>query len=136
MMKVFADMAAHQIGRDVEVKRVREEKRSRIRRVIEHEAFSIVYQPIFDFYQSQPIGFECLCRFSGEPYRSPDLWFKEAAEVGEALPLEIAVIRKALEGATSLPQGIYVSVNASPDLILCGKLPNASAGVFRPSDCG
>lgn len=125
MMKVFADMAAHQIGRDVEVNRVREEKRSRIRRVIENEAFSIVYQPIFDFYQSQPIGFECLCRFSGEPYRSPDLWFKEAAEVGEALPLEIAVIRKALEGATSLPQGIYVSVNASPDLILCGKLPGA-----------
>ena len=125
MMKVFADMAAHQIGRDVEISRIHGEKRSRIRRVIEDEAFSIVYQPIWDFYQRLPIGFECLCRFSGEPYRSPDLWFREAAEAGEALTLELAVIRKALKGATALPKGIYVSVNASPDLILCGKLPAA-----------
>lgn len=122
MMRVFADMAAHQIGRDVETNRIRDEKRNRIRSVIETEAFSIVYQPIFDFYQAQPIGFECLCRFAGEPYRSPDKWFKEAGEVEAAIPLELAVIRKALREARNLPQGLYISVNASPELILSGRL--------------
>lgn len=122
MMKVFADMAAHQIGREVETNKVRGEKQARIRRAIDDEAFSIVYQPIWDFYQPEPIGFECLCRFSGEPYRSPDLWFKEAGEVGEAIALEITVIRKALCGAKALPEGIYISVNASPELILSGEL--------------
>lgn len=122
MMRVFADMAAHQIGRDVETNRIRDEKRSRIRSVIETEAFSIVYQPIFDFFQKQPIGFECLCRFAGEPYRSPDKWFKEAGETGAAIPLELAVIRKALREARSLPKGLYISVNASPELILSGQL--------------
>ncbi len=123
MMRVFADMAAHQIGREVDANRTFEEKRARIRQAINGEAFSIVYQPIWDFYQPQPIGFECLCRFAGEPYRSPDIWFKEAAEIGEALALEIAVIRKALRGALALPRGIYISVNASPALILDRELP-------------
>lgn len=131
MMKVFADMAAHQIARDVEGNRVLKDKRDRIRQVIEAGAFSIVYQPIWDFYRPQPIGFECLCRFAGQPYRSPDVWFKEAAEAGEALGLELAVIRKALLGALALPEGIYVSVNASPDLILSGQLPPVLAEFSR-----
>lgn len=124
MMRVFADLAAHQIGIEVETTRALDEKRGRIRHAIEASAYSIVYQPIWDFYRPEPIGFECLCRFSGEPYRAPDAWFREAAEAGEASALELAVIRKALDGAACLPGGIYVSVNASPELILDGQLPD------------
>lgn len=127
MMKVFAEMAAHQIGEEIGEERVRNEMRDLIRSVIDNLAFKPVYQPIFDFYQPKPIGFECLCRFAGEPYRSPDKWFKDAAEVGLGIDLELAVMRKALDEASALPFGIYISVNASPELILSGRLPEVLA---------
>jgi EAL domain-containing protein (putative c-di-GMP-specific phosphodiesterase class I) len=122
MVRVLADIAGHQIGRDVFATRQRSEVTGRIRAVIDREAFSIVYQPIWDFHRAEPIGFECLCRFSGEPYRTPDKWFAEAVAAGLDTELELAVIHKALAGAASLPRGVYISVNASPDLILSGKL--------------
>ena len=48
MMKVFADMAAHQIARDVEGNRVLKDKRDRIRQVIEAGAFSIVIEGVLE----------------------------------------------------------------------------------------
>jgi EAL domain-containing protein (putative c-di-GMP-specific phosphodiesterase class I) len=122
MMRVFADMVAHRVDSRLAAERLLAERRARIRSVIADSAFRVVYQPIWDFSLTRPVGFECLCRFDAEPRRSPDAWFNDALEIGEAIPLELAVVRKALLGASTLPRDVYVSINASPQLIVSGHL--------------
>lgn len=122
MMRVFADMTARQLSTEAQAKRVDQDKRARILGAIHNREITTVFQPIWDLLQGRPIGFESLSRFSAEPYRSPDKWFNEAAEVGEALALECAAIRIALEAAAAFPEDLYLSVNASPEVILSGAL--------------
>jgi EAL domain-containing protein (putative c-di-GMP-specific phosphodiesterase class I) len=44
--------------------------------------------------------------------------FQEAAETGVAVALEHAIVGAALRAAEQLPPGAFVSVNASPALLL------------------
>jgi len=126
MMRAFADMAAFEIGREVEAKRGSDEKVIRIKDAIESQKISIVYQPIWNIEQNRPIGLECLSRFSAAPQRSPDLWFNEAAETGMGIELELAAIRLALSAFSSnLPADAYLAVNASPATILSRELHDA-----------
>ncbi len=76
-----------------------------------------------DIETGQVLGVECLCRFTDEPRRSPDVWFKEAAACDLGIALEIATLRKALAASAGFPRGMYVSVNASPELAISGQLP-------------
>ncbi len=122
MMRVFADMTAQQLGEERDIKRTLDAKRGKIATALANGALSSVYQPVWDFAQDRAVGFECLTRFKSDPYVSPDVWFAEAAEVGLGLTLELAAIELALSGSLALPQECYVSVNASPDLILSGEL--------------
>lgn len=117
MMRVFADMAGHQIAQEVGAQRRAQETRRRIQAVIDDRAFLNVFQPICDLSTGRPVGFESLCRFQSEPYRSPDKWFSEAAEVGLGLALEQAVLSEALVVSRQLPPDVYVSVNVSPELL-------------------
>lgn len=129
MMKVFADMAAFEINRDREATREAEERLVRIRNVIDADQLSIVYQPIWHVEQRRAVGLECLARFSVAPYRSPDVWFREAAEAGLGVALELAAIRAGLAAVPMLPPGVYLAVNASPDTILSGELEGVLEGV-------
>lgn len=123
VMRVFADMAAHEIELERKEKRVQEAKSARIRDMLAREDFRPVFQPIFDLSARRIVGFEALCRFSGEPYRSPDVWFAEAKACDLGLALEIATLRKALRVAEGFPRDLYVSINASPELLVSGQLP-------------
>lgn len=124
-MRMFADLANRQVNAEVDVRRKAEVKARRIREVIASEAFSMVYQPLWSFDQPRPLGFEALCRFDGEPYRSPDMWFNEAAEAGIGVDLEIAVLHRTLSALATLPEDVYLSVNASPDTVTSGRMANA-----------
>ncbi len=117
MMRVFADMAAHQIGQELETRRREQDIRAGLRAVIENKLFVNVFQPICDLATGIPVGFETLCRFRPEPYRSPDRWFAEANEVGMGLELEQAVLAEAVAVGSALPKDVYLSVNASPELL-------------------
>jgi EAL domain-containing protein (putative c-di-GMP-specific phosphodiesterase class I) len=87
-----------------------------IERVIAAGAYQPVFQPVVDLETRKVVGFEALTRFDdGTP---PEMRFKEAAEMGIAVPLEHATVGAALQAASRLPQGLFVSVNASPALIL------------------
>ena len=77
----------------------------------------MVYQPILDLGTGEVLGAEALARFGTEPQRSPAQWFIEAAEVGLAIQLELAAIRRAAEGLALLPPTAFLSVNASADTI-------------------
>lgn len=122
VMKVFADMAAHQINRDLQADREVMQARADVDRIISRDQFTVLYQPIFSFEPFRVLGFEALCRFASEPYRSPDVWFGEAAKAGCAVRLELLVLQKALKALNTLPENIFVSVNASPDAIVEGNL--------------
>jgi EAL domain-containing protein (putative c-di-GMP-specific phosphodiesterase class I) len=87
-----------------------------IERVIATRAYQPVFQPVVDLKTRGVVGFEALTRF--DDGTSPELRFKEAAEMGITVPLEHATVRAALQAARRLPAGLFVSVNASPALIL------------------
>ena len=72
MMRVFAELAANAIERDVDVNKQHDEKTSRISSVMKDDGLSIVYQPIFNVALNKVVGFESLTRFSATPVRGPD----------------------------------------------------------------
>ncbi|WP_197024672.1 EAL domain-containing protein [Cellulomonas sp. KRMCY2] len=82
--------------------------------VIDTQAFHSVYQPIYSLADGMLIGVEALTRFDVEPYRTPDLWFAAAHQVGRGTELELAAIQLALTTAHELPPTVELSVNASP----------------------
>ena len=82
--------------------------------VIDARAFHTVFQPIYSLADGNLLGVEALTRFDVEPYRTPDLWFAAAEQVGRGVELEIAAIQLALTTAHSLAPTVELSVNASP----------------------
>lgn len=122
MLRIIADMAAGELIARKEGERLREEKIARIRQVIEEGAFTLLLQPIWEFGADMPVGFEALTRFKAQPYRPPNIWFNEAAEVGYGVQLEVAALLEALKLLERLPEHVYLSINASPATILGGDL--------------
>lgn len=122
MMKVFAELVADRL--ETELQGVMEQLRKRrlISKALGDTQLSIVYQPIFDVEDGRLCGWECLSRFSGEPLRSPDLWFREANEAGLGTQMEARAIETALAGLAHLPADGYLSINCSPQMFLGGAL--------------
>lgn len=121
-MRVFANLAARQVNDEITTRRDSRKRKGEIMEVIAQQQFNMVYQPIWTLDRRAPVGFEALCRFSGEPYRSPDIWFNDAATVGLGVDLELTVLERALDGFTALPEHVYISLNASPETVLSGRL--------------
>jgi EAL domain-containing protein (putative c-di-GMP-specific phosphodiesterase class I)/DNA-binding response OmpR family regulator len=95
--------------------------------VITTSAFEPVFQPVADLCTREIVGFEGLTRFSdGTP---PDVRFKEAAETGMGVPLELATALAAIDAAAELEPGLFLSVNVSPALILEHHTAALAAGV-------
>jgi EAL domain-containing protein (putative c-di-GMP-specific phosphodiesterase class I) len=124
-MRVFAGLATKQLHLEIEQGRAEREKRAAVERIIDQGAFEIAFQPIVELVSLQLVSLEALCRFKAQPYRSPDKWFGDASEVGLGLDLELAAIRAAVARFPHLPDGIGLSLNTSPDLVLSGRLGNA-----------
>ena len=117
VMRAFADIAAQQIEADREKSDVFGVKQRTIESVIANKAFTPAFQPIWDFSKDRIIGFECLTRFTAEPYQAPNLWFDEAEAVGLGAELEIAAARAGIEAARSLMGSAYITVNFSPSTV-------------------
>tara|TARA_X000001316_G_C921309_1_gene35653 strand:- start:717 stop:1922 length:1206 start_codon:yes stop_codon:yes gene_type:complete len=120
-MRLFSNLAAQQIDKEYAYKRHLQQMRERIMDTLETNAFAIAYQPIVDLGQMHPSGYEALCRFSAEPYRTPDVWFDEAAKVGLSVELELASIRQAVEKIGEIAPDQYISVNVSPSTVISGQ---------------
>jgi EAL domain-containing protein (putative c-di-GMP-specific phosphodiesterase class I) len=115
VLSLFAGIAGERLTAALSQHAARAERLARLELALRDGAFSVVFQPICDLATRKIAGFEALCRFAGEPYRSPDIWFDEAAEEGLSVALECAVIARALAVLPDLPSGTYLSINASPD---------------------
>jgi EAL domain-containing protein (putative c-di-GMP-specific phosphodiesterase class I) len=129
MMRVFADLSADAIDRDLEAGADRAEKVKRIQSVLDREEFSMVYQPIIHVEQNKVVGYESLTRFTLTPARSPDVWFNEAASVGMGAQLEIKAVKLALVALDSLPQEVYLSFNVSPEVVISGEVGRVLEGM-------
>jgi len=129
MMRVFADLAADVIERNLEKGKQRDEKAKRIQSVISGDGLSIVYQSIINVAQDKVVGFESLTRFSATPLRGPDVWFNEAASVGMGAQLEMRAVELAMAALDSLPQDVYLSFNVSPEALINGDLRRVLEGM-------
>lgn len=92
----------------------------RVRRLVEsEESLDVALQPIVDLSTGLLSGLEALARFpDGKP---PEVWFAEAHEAGVGVQLEMLALRaqvSLLQVDGALPRDSYLSVNASPALIL------------------
>jgi EAL domain-containing protein (putative c-di-GMP-specific phosphodiesterase class I) len=95
----------------------REEQGARIRAALAG-GMVMVFQPIVDLRTGRTVGVEALARFDGVPSRPPDVWFAEASDVGMRLPLERAAFEAALDALPLIPEGLFLSVNLSPQTVV------------------
>jgi EAL domain-containing protein (putative c-di-GMP-specific phosphodiesterase class I) len=90
------------------------------REVIDLGLFDVAFQPIVDLTAGVTAGYEALARFrDGTP---PDLWFRQARDVGLGIELELACIRRAIHDAHAIDPSAFLNLNVSPDLTLMGDL--------------
>jgi len=89
----------------------------RIQEAIRGEVLDTVFQPITDLVDGRICGLEALARFLTRPRRSPETWFAEASNHGLLTPLELAAASQALGQLDLAPEGVYVSVNVSPQTL-------------------
>lgn len=129
-MRVFAGLAAKQVNAGLQQRRGARQVHDAISAVIAAEDYDIVFQPIFDLQSLSLISCEALCRFRSTPYRSPDKWFKDAADAGLGIELELAVLKTTLAAFPLLPKSISLSINASPATVISGRLAGLIPGAY------
>ena len=104
--------------------------RERVLRALAPGGLRPVFQPIIALASGVPVGYEALTRFAERT--PPDRMIAEAHSVGLGLDLEVACLAAALQAAEALPRDAWLSLNASPDLILHpSELPGLLAGRSR-----
>lgn len=118
MLRVFSEVIAGHLERDLAEAQRRDEILARVRAVLDGDGMRSVYQPIFDLARGRVAGFEALTRFAAEPRQGPDAWFAQAASVGLGTELELAAIARAVPALAALPDELYLTVNVSPALPL------------------
>ena len=89
----------------------------RIEEAIRGDAIHTVFQPVVDLNDGRILGVEALSRFLTKPRRSPETWFAEAADQGLLARLELATATQALGHLDAIPEGVYLSVNVSPETL-------------------
>lgn len=111
--------------------RAHADSRRRVQALLDDGALQIALQPIRRLESGELVGFEALARFADE---SPELAFARAETVGLGLDLELLAIRTALPLLDVLPSGTHLSINASPDLVLDGRLVDVLSCAGVPLD--
>lgn len=90
--------------------------RERIGGVLEDRAVDIALQPIVALSTGRITGVEALARFHDG--RSPAAWFHDAHVAGRTRDLDELTFTAALAAFPALPPDVYLSVNASPELLM------------------
>jgi EAL domain-containing protein (putative c-di-GMP-specific phosphodiesterase class I) len=107
-------------------------KRGRIHQLLQQRSFRAAYQPLFSLADNRIQGVEGLTRVQLRPYRSPDVWFREAYEIGLGLEMELETLAVALEGLRLFPPHLFLAVNVSAELLMDDRL----APLLNGTDAG
>lgn len=94
----------------------RSARRTVIENVLAGRAFGPVFQPVVELSSGATVGYEALTRFADST--APDVRFAEAATLGLGIELERVTLAAAVDAADSLPRAGWLSLNASPALVL------------------
>jgi EAL domain-containing protein (putative c-di-GMP-specific phosphodiesterase class I) len=97
----------------------RTRRRRQIERLIGGEGLAVALQPIVELQTRRVVGAEALARFTGSGgARVPtEGCFLDAMALGLGPALELAVVREALRVGHRLPEGIYLALNVSPQVL-------------------
>ena len=118
------------LGTDRSSLAAHEAARHRIDHVLQRQDLDIALQPVIDLTTGRLVGTEALARFrDGRP---PDIWLAEATETGQSLLLDQLAFVSAVKLLSRLPANCYLSVNATPELILHGRLDECLAKMRLP----
>lgn len=124
-LKVIAEMATELIEKKFKYDQLHHDAKSAIEQVIKNKSIKMYFQPIFCLATNKVAGYESLSRFFTEPYKTPDVWFNQAAQLGLSEPLEMLAIKTTLDQIDQIDQfdhAKYISINTSPAHILSGAL--------------
>ncbi|HEX8432738.1 MAG TPA: EAL domain-containing protein [Longimicrobium sp.] len=103
-------------------------RRREVEAAVDGTGLAMVFQPIVSLASMSVVGVEALARFTAPPVR-PDAWFARAEEFGLRLALELTAIRLALARLPEIPDGVYLSINASPETACSPEMAAAIAAV-------
>jgi EAL domain-containing protein (putative c-di-GMP-specific phosphodiesterase class I) len=109
---------------------VHEAARQRVQNVVQRRAVEIALQPVIDLTTGRLAGTEALARFPDG--RAPDIWLAEAADTGQGLAMDRLVFTSAVRQLKRLPAHCYLSVNATPELIMHGRLVESLSEAHVP----
>jgi EAL domain-containing protein (putative c-di-GMP-specific phosphodiesterase class I)/CheY-like chemotaxis protein len=116
VLESFGAVASALLAPGILARQRRGEVRGELESVLLLEAFQPVFQPIVELDTRRTVGYEALTRFDDQT--RPDRRFADADAVGLGLELEEACLRAAIAASRNLPGDAWLSLNASPDLLL------------------
>jgi EAL domain-containing protein (putative c-di-GMP-specific phosphodiesterase class I) len=122
ILKSFASLAAERIESSLEGEMRNMEARRRVESMLDGHGVSTFQQPIISLATGKAVGVECLSRFPDLTKRGPDAWFDDAELVGLGKELEMTAVRCALDSLGHIPDGIYATINVSPQTVASGVL--------------
>ena len=124
------ELRAELAAREAASRRAQEhhnERVARVDRALHGDVLSMVFQPIHAVADGSVVGMEALARLAIEPFRAPDIWFREATSVGRGAQLELAAAARALAQIDRL-EG-FLAVNVSPEVARLPAFTELLAGV-------
>lgn len=122
MIRALGEVLASRIDEDLIGARAKQGAADEIHRALAEGAPRIVYQPIYSLLKDEIAGAEALSRFDTLPPRAPDVWFNAAHDAGVGMDLELRAIEHALVALEHMPVPLTLSLNASPELLISGRL--------------
>ncbi len=134
IIHTFAEIACKAIERIRRIKSIKQITLDVVNKIIRDETMYPVYQPIFDLPNNKIAGFEALSRFPGLSVNAPDIWFREAHDIGMGIHLEVRAIELAMGNIKYFQNDAYVSMNISPQTITSASIAqlfNASHELSR-----
>jgi EAL domain-containing protein (putative c-di-GMP-specific phosphodiesterase class I) len=112
----FAGVATGLLGLSLHARAERDRRRMDMAALVRDGAFEAAFQPMVELDGGGVIGFEALTRFRDGV--GPEARFAEAASLGLGADLELATLKNAVMASTALPDGTFLSVNVTPNLVL------------------
>ena len=112
----FADIASGLLGPGLDEQTRFVAQRAIIDDILRAGAFHAVFEPIVRLEDGSISGYEALTRFADGT--GPEARFTMAATINRKLELERATLQAAVRASASLPEGAFLSLNVSPELLL------------------
>jgi EAL domain-containing protein (putative c-di-GMP-specific phosphodiesterase class I)/FixJ family two-component response regulator len=112
----YASVLGAVAGPSIANSRQAADDKAELRRVLTGRAFSPVFQPIVKLSTGVVVGYEALTRFTDGT--DPEVRFAHASAAGLSSEFELAAIDAAVMAAPTVVDGVFLSLNVSPGLVV------------------